>query len=89
LFKVTFFVTLDKYLTLFTLFAAAVIVLTFTLMLTTDMAWSRRIAISAGTYDWREFKRIFDTGNNDYVDFRFISEDVGTVWLDDVSFSEM
>jgi hypothetical protein len=60
-----------------------------TLMLTTDMAWSQRIAISAGTYNWREFKRIFDTGNNDYIDFRFISEDVGTVWLDDIAFMEM
>jgi hypothetical protein len=60
-----------------------------TLMLTIDMAWSQRIAISAGTYNWREFKRIFDTGNKDYADFRFISEDVGTVWLDDISFREM
>ncbi len=60
-----------------------------TLMLTTDMAWSQRIAISAGTYNWREFKRTFDTGNNDYADFRFVSEDVGTVWLDDISFREM
>ena len=60
-----------------------------TLMLTTDMAWSQRIAISAGTYNWREFKHIFGTGNNDYADFRFIFEDVGTVWLDDISFKEM
>ena len=60
-----------------------------TLMLTTDMAWSQRIAISAGKYNWREFKKIFDTGNNDYTDFRFITEDVGTVWLDDISFREM
>jgi hypothetical protein len=60
-----------------------------TLMLTTDMAWSQRLAISAGTYDWREFKHTFNTGNNDYSDFRFISEDVGTVWLDDISFTEM
>lgn len=37
---------------------------TATHMLTTDMAWSRRIAISAGTYNWQEYKRIFDTGNN-------------------------
>jgi len=60
-----------------------------TLILTTDMAWSQRMAIAAGTYGWRQFTRIFDTGNNDFVDLRFISEDVGTVWLDDISFNEM
>jgi len=54
-----------------------------------SVAWSRRIAISTGTYNWREFKHIFDTGNNDYVDFRFISKDVGTAWLDGISFREM
>ena len=57
-----------------------------TLNITTDLAWSRRKYIDAGTYDWIEFSHIFNTGDNTYIDFRIISEAPGTVWVDDITF---
>ena len=55
-----------------------------TLQLTTDLAWSHRRAIPAGTYDWTRVEYTFNTGDKTFIDFRFVSDRPGTVWVDDV-----
>jgi Carbohydrate binding domain len=57
-----------------------------TLEITTDLKWSKRKLIEPGTYDWKEFSQVFNTDNNTFVDFRIISEEPGTVWIDDIVF---
>jgi hypothetical protein len=54
--------------------------------ITTDLEWLKRKYIEAGTYDWKEFSQVFNTGDNTFVDFRIISEEPGTVWVDDMAF---
>ncbi len=57
-----------------------------TFEITTDDEWKDRKQIDGGEYDWREFKHIFNIGNQTSIDFRIISEEPGTVWVDGISF---
>jgi hypothetical protein len=57
-----------------------------TLEITTDLNWFNRTSIEPGTYNWKEFSHVFSTGSNTFVDFRIISEEPGTVWVDDIAF---
>ncbi len=56
-----------------------------TLQLTTDLPWKYRTSIPPGTYDWIKRTHKFNTGDKTHIDFRFISDQPGTVWLDDAS----
>ena len=58
-----------------------------TLEITTDLEWKGRLTIEPGTYGWRRYTQVFNTGDSTYVDFRILSEDPGTVWIDDLSFT--
>ena len=60
-----------------------------TLEITTDLKWLQRKPIEAGTYDWKPFSRVFNTGDENFVDFRLISEEPGKVWLDDITFKKL
>lgn len=57
-----------------------------TFEITTDLKWLKRKHIEAGTYDWEQFSHVFNTGDNTFIDFRIISEEPGTVWIDEISF---
>ena len=52
---------------------------------TIDLKWLKRKYIEAGTYNWHEFSWVFNTGNSTFIDFRIISEEPGTVWVDDIT----
>jgi hypothetical protein len=56
-----------------------------TLQLTTDLQWTHRTSIPPGTYDWIKLTHKFNTGDKTYIDYRFISDQPGTVWLDDTT----
>ena len=50
-----------------------------------DAAWGKRIlSLPPGTYDWTRFSETINIGHNDYMDFRLIHQNTGTVWLDDI-----
>jgi CHAT domain-containing protein/tetratricopeptide (TPR) repeat protein len=50
-----------------------------------DAAWGKRpLSLPAGTYDWRQLSATINIGHNDYIDFRIIQENTGTIWLDDI-----
>lgn len=55
---------------------------------TTTQNWDNRIYVRGGTYGWTKFSRVYNTGNNSYLDVRIISEDRGTVFLDDIGLYE-
>ena len=55
-----------------------------TFEITTDLPWMKRKPIEAGTYDWTEFTQIFNTAGSNFIDFRILSEEPGTVWVDDI-----
>jgi hypothetical protein len=57
-----------------------------TLVITTDLGWHQRKYVEPGTYDWKPFAHVFNTGENRFVEFRLISEEPGKVWLDDITF---
>ncbi len=57
-----------------------------TFEITMDKEWNERKQIDEGTYPWQEFKHRFNIGDKRYIDFRIISEEAGTVWVDDISF---
>lgn len=57
-----------------------------TFEITTDNEWNDRKQIDGGEYDWREFKHKFNIGDQTSIDFRIISEEPGTVWVDGISF---
>ena len=51
-----------------------------------DAGWHIRTpALPGGSYDWRPFTFEVNTGHNTFIDFRIALEDIGTVWLDDIS----
>ncbi len=54
--------------------------------ITTKKNWSQIVQIEQGTNDWREYNHIFYIGNSSFVDFRIISQESGTVWVDGISF---
>ncbi|HLF97171.1 MAG TPA: CHAT domain-containing protein [Methylococcaceae bacterium] len=50
-----------------------------------DAAWGKRIpALPPGTYDWQPFTATVNIGHNDYIDFRILHVNTGTVWLDEL-----
>lgn len=51
-----------------------------------DDEWKERTMIKNGTYPWQKFEHIFNIGDKTYVDFRIISEEPGSVWVDDIIF---
>ncbi|MCP4264433.1 MAG: hypothetical protein GY777_02465 [Candidatus Brocadiaceae bacterium] len=57
-----------------------------TFEITTRKSWGPIVQIEEGTYDWREYTHIINIGNNSSVDFRILSVDRGTVWVDGISF---
>ena len=54
------------------------------LSIAVDHAWSKRSAASPGTYDWTRFQLSF-TAESSMIDVRIISENTGTIWVDDIS----
>ena len=38
---------------------------------------------------WREYRLVFNTGDSNQVDLRFVIEAAGTVWVDDVALREL
>jgi hypothetical protein len=60
-----------------------------TFEITVDQPWKQRTAIDPGTYDWKKYTHIFNTGDNNFIDFRIITEEPGTVWVDNLSFSRV
>ena len=50
-----------------------------------DAAWTKALpSVPAGTYDWQPYSATINIGHNDYIDFRVIQVNTGTVWLDDI-----
>ncbi|BFM38885.1 hypothetical protein OLK001_08110 [Synechocystis sp. LKSZ1] len=50
-----------------------------------DAAWTKRLPpLPPGSYDWQPFKTTINIGHNDYIDFRILSVNTGTAWLDDI-----
>ena len=41
------------------------------------------------TAGWREYRLVFNTGDSDQVDLRFVIAAAGTVWVDDVALREL
>lgn len=61
-----------------------------TLKVVTDFAWSYGRGIDPGTYDWREYTLDFRTKPGEsLIDLRIISEEPGTVWIDDIELKEI
>lgn len=60
-----------------------------TLKIVTDFAWSYGRGIDPGTYEWREHILDFRTKPGEtLIDLRIISEDSGTVWIDEIELRE-
>ena len=57
------------------------------LFLTTDPQSANRTYVE-NTGGWREYRLVFNTGDSDQVDLRFVIEATGTVWVDDVALHE-
>lgn len=52
---------------------------------TIDAAWTKRVrAFPGGTYDWQAYSDTINIGHNNYIDFRILHLDTGTLWLDDI-----
>ena len=50
-----------------------------------DAAWTKPLpGVPAGTYDWQPYRATINIGHNDYIDFRVLQVNAGTVWLDDI-----
>lgn len=58
------------------------------LFLTTDQQSANRTYIE-NRAGWREYRLVFNTGDSDQIDLRFVIEAAGTVWIDDVSVYEL
>ena len=55
-----------------------------------DAAWVKRLPnLPSGTYDWQVFSSTINIGHNDYIDFRILHQNTGTVWLDDMEIREL
>lgn len=52
---------------------------------TIDAAWTKRVrSLPGGTYDWQPYSDTINIGHNNYIDFRILHLNTGTVWLDDI-----
>jgi hypothetical protein len=61
-----------------------------TLKIITDSTWDSGRGIDAGTYDWREHVLNLRTkAGESFTDLRILSEEPGTVWIDDIELREI
>lgn len=52
---------------------------------TVDAAWTKHVrSLPKGTYDWQPYADTINIGHNNYIDFRILHVNTGTVWLDDI-----
>jgi Carbohydrate binding domain len=58
------------------------------LFLTTDPQSANRTYVE-NKAGWREYRLVFNTGDSNQVDLRFVIEAAGTVWVDDVALQEL
>jgi len=58
------------------------------LFLTTDPQSANRTYVE-NKAGWREYRLVFNTGDSNQVDLRFVIEAAGTVWIDDVALYEV
>ena len=58
------------------------------LFLTTDLQSANRTYVE-NKAGWREYRLVFNTGDSNQVDLRFVIEAAGTVWVDDVALREL
>lgn len=58
------------------------------LFLTTDPQSANRTYVE-NKAGWREYRLVFNTGDSNQVDLRFVIEAAGTVWVDDVALHEL
>ena len=59
------------------------------LFLTADRQGTNRAYVENAVAGWREYRLVFDTGDSDHIDLRFVIEAPGTVWIDDVALREL
>lgn len=59
------------------------------LFLTADEQWTDRTYVENVIAGWREYRLVFNTGDSDHVSLQFVIEAPGTVWIDDVSITEL
>jgi len=57
------------------------------LTVTWERSWASRISLPPGTFDWQEFSSTF-VAEADAIDIRLITENTGTVWVDDFSLTQ-
>jgi hypothetical protein len=57
--------------------------------LTADAQWADRTYVGNEIAGWREYRHVFNTGDSDFIDLRFVIEAPGTVWIDDVALREL
>jgi len=56
----------------------------FGLILDMDDNWGDRLYIRAGTYNWTQFARIYNTGPTNKFQIALLCEGSGTVWVDNI-----
>jgi hypothetical protein len=59
------------------------------LFLTADEQWTDRTYVENVIAGWREYRLVFNTRDSDHVSLQFVIEAPGTVWIDDVSITEL
>jgi len=47
-----------------------------------DLPWKKKVFAPEGTYDWKKVTYVYNTGQNNFIDFRLLTENTGTVWVD-------
>ncbi len=60
---------------------------TLDLIVDGDAGWNVRLHSARGTHGWQEVGGVYNTREKTYFFLRFITEDTGTVYLDDVTVS--
>ena len=58
------------------------------LFVTTDQQSANRTYVENKS-GWREYRLVFNTGDSNQIDLRFVIEAAGTVWVDDVALHEL
>ena len=59
------------------------------LFLTADRQWTDRTYVENQIAGWRQYRHVFNTGDANQIDLRFVIEGPGTVWIDDVELREL
>ena len=55
----------------------------------TDRQGTNRTYVENAFAGWRAYRLVFDTGDSDHIELRFVIEAPGTVWIDDVALHEL